>query len=169
MKFPNLLLVALILLVISCNKNDNTEALEAVAGHWHIWDYEPNANSPAEESFLAKEAILQLVETGCDPIEFTFNANGGVRYVDGMRYLNPTLGDNGVEIRCASKYDDKSGIFDFDYSKLTLTFDSETIVLEAALEGKYFTTNVDNMLINGVNVSGKLYFIRETGHSDTAK
>lgn len=164
MKFPKILLIACLLFLVSCDKNGNEEAIEALSGHWHIWNYEPSADSPLDESILAKESILKLVKESCDPIEFSFYSDGTVIYANGMRYLDVSMIDDEVAVECASQYDEKRGAFDFDYSKLTLKFDSETITFEAALEDEYFTTEVDDMLINGVEVSGKLYFIRETGH-----
>jgi len=162
MKFPYYLLAAL-MLAISCDKKENTEALEAVSGHWHVWNFEPSAGSSTEDSLLAKEAILKLVAVGCDPIEFTFKVDGSVYYKDGMRYLSASMGDDGVEVSCASQYDTKAGSFDYDFTELTLNYDSETIVLDTEVDDMYLRITVDDMLINGVEVSGKLIFIRETG------
>jgi len=163
MKFPKILIALSLLLVFSCIKDENQEAIEALAGHWHVWDFEPSASSPAEDSMLAKEAILRLVKVGCDPIEFTFKENKNVFYRTGMQYLNASMGDEGVQVNCAPTYNDRSGSFDFDYENLTLNLDSETIEFKASVDEQYLTTEVTDMLINGVNVSGTLYFIKETG------
>jgi hypothetical protein len=163
MKFPKILVAAILMIAISCEKDENEEARMALEGHWHIWDFEPSANSPEEASLLAKDAILKLVSKGCDPIEFTFKSDQTVSYSDGMRYLQATSTEEGVDVSCAPQYDDKNGTFDFDNEQLTLNFKSETITYDAAIEGKYLTTQVDNMIINDIAVSGKLYFIIETG------
>ncbi len=163
MKFPKVFIAIILLIAVSCEKDENEEARLLLEGHWHIWDYEPSADSPEEESMLAKESILQLVEIGCDPMEFSFKVDQSVTYRDGMRYLQAESTDDGVQVNCASQYDDMKGTFDFDEELLTLNLDSGTMLFDAAIEGKYLTTQVDNMLMNGVEVSGKLYFIRETG------
>ncbi len=163
MKFPKILLLLGLVLFVSCEKDENEEAIQALVGHWHIWDYEPSADSPEEASLLAKEAILELVRVGCDPIEFTFKADRKVSYRTGMRFLNPSMVEGKVSVNCAPTYDDQEGTFDYDFETLTLNLESETIKLNAAIEGRYLTTIVDDMIINGVTVSGKLYFIVETG------
>lgn len=163
MKFPKILVALILLCAISCEKDENKEARLALAGHWHVWDFEPSSDSPEEASLLAKEAILELVKRGCDPIEFTFKVDSSVSYRDGMRYLDAKNSDDGVEVNCASQYDDKDGTFDFENESLTLNFKGETLSLNASIEGRYLTTEVDNMLINGVTVSGTLVFIVETG------
>lgn len=163
MKFPKILVAIVLLIAISCEKDENEEARLALAGHWHIWDFEPNADSPEEESYLAKEAILQLVEIGCDPMEFSFKVDDTLSYRDGMNYLSPRSTDDGVSVNCASQYDDKVGTYDYDFETLVMNFENETITMKAKLEDKYLITEVENMLVNGVEVSGKLYYIIETG------
>lgn len=154
-------MVLTLFLLVSCNKNDsdNEEAMEEISGHWHVWDFEPNTQS--DDATLAKESILQLVEVGCDPIEFTFKKEGYVAYRNGMSYLTASSDETGVSVDCAPSYDSKEGTYDFDYKTLTLNFNSETIELNAALEDEFLTTLVDDIVINGVTVSGKLYFMRE--------
>ena len=143
MKFPLKLSVVVFLFLISCNKNNNNEeAIEALSGHWHVWDFEPNSDSPVEESALAKASILKLVKESCDPVEFTFYTGGEVFYIDGMRFLDAAMVNEEVNVDCAPEYDEKIGTFDFDNSNLTLKFDSETIKLEAKLDGDFFITQV---------------------------
>jgi len=161
MRITKILLALVIVLTASCDKNENAEAIALLAGHWHVWDFEPAANSPIDDSILAKEVILKLVDIGCDPIEFTFKTDAKVSYRTGMRYLNASSDETGVNVTCAPTYDNKSGTFDFDYEMLTLNYNSGTVELNAQIEGEYLTTLVDDLVINGVTLSGKLYFIRE--------
>ncbi len=165
MKLTKMLVLAGLLIMTSCDKEViDDEAIASLKGHWHIWEFEPSAESPVNESILAKESILKLVEIGCDPIEFDFREDRNIRYTDGMRFLEPTFEENrDVHVHCASDYDNKYGQYKFDYDKLVLEFeDGEIMEMEAELvnDSKLVTT-VNNMLINGVKVSGKLTFIRE--------
>lgn len=162
MKFPKILIALTLVLVASCEKNNNEEAIQLLAGHWHVWDFEPSFNSPAAESLLAKEAILQLEKLGCDLMEFTFKTDQKVSYKEGVRYLTVSTEKDGVQVNCAPKYDFKEGTFDFDNKTLTLNFQDETVFRDANLEGEYLTTQVDDMLINNIIVSGKVIFKRET-------
>ena len=154
-----------LLIMMSCDKEViDEEAIAALEGHWHIWEYEPSADSPVDASILAKESILQLVEIGCDPIEFDFKDDRNVRYTDGMRYLDATFEEDGdVHVHCAPEYDKRDGKYKFDYEKLTIEYlDGEVVEFEAELvNDSKFVTTVNNMFINGVKVSGKLTFIRE--------
>ncbi len=169
MKFPKFLALIVIFSLMSCEKEElNEEAIQLLKGHWHIWEYEPSADSPVNESILAKESILQLVEIGCDPIEFDFRDDRNVKFTDGMKYLDAAFEENGdVHVLCAPQYDNKFGKYKFDYNKLVLEYeDGEVVEFDTTIDedGKKFVTNVDEIYMNGVKVSGKLTFIREVDH-----
>ncbi|TMM58299.1 hypothetical protein FEE95_02400 [Maribacter algarum] len=163
MKFPRILLALVLVFGISCKKEDNQAAIDSIIGHWHILDFQPDANSPENESQLAKLAIAELIARPCDPLEYTFKSNGAVIYKDAMKYLDISMGDNGVEVECASKSDLINGTFDFDGSNLTVDYiDGQSYSFAAALEGENFTVRVSDLSVNGVLLQGKLIFMRET-------
>jgi len=166
MSIPKILAVIALFSMISCDKEElNDEAISLLKGHWHVWDFEPSADSPVDASLLAKAAILDLVERGCDPVEFDFREDRNVKYTNGMRYLNASSNDDGVDVDCAPEYDNRYGKYKFDYEKLVLEYENDEVLrMEAVIEGTRLVTDVEDLIINGVEVSGKLIFIREVDH-----
>ena len=163
MKFFRVLIALIVLLVLSCQKDDisNEAAIQQLAGHWHVWDFEPSSDSPAVVSLLAKAAILKLVKEGCDPMEFTFKTDKKVSYKDGMRYLIAASNENGIQVNCADQYDYTDGTYDYNNNILTLNYGADTTAHEASLSDELLTIQVDDMLINGIVVSGKVIFKKE--------
>lgn len=164
MKFTKMLPLLGLIIMMSCDKDENEEARLALMDHWHVWTFEPSANVSAEDAMLAKESILQLVEIGCDPLELTFKAEGVVKFDEELSKLSPTLSDNNeVQVSCASSTDEYVGTYDFDFEKLTLNFDSESKIYNASLQDEYLVIEANDLEFNGKTISGTLYYIRETG------
>jgi hypothetical protein len=161
MKILQIVPLVAFLLLASCKKDDNSEAIESIAGHWHVLSFEPDNSS--EIALIAKDVITQLEQLGCDPIEFSFKTDGKASSTNRLSLLNATTNEGMTEVDCVWEGGFRSGTFDFDYATLTLNFDDETLIYKAALEGEFLTILMDDMVLNGETVSGKLFFKRETG------
>ncbi len=150
-------------LFISCDKDKDDDNIQFLVGHWHVFDFQPDPNSPVEDSLLAKKAIKKLNEVGCDSIEYTFGSDGEFYAKHGLQFVSVTPSETDVEFGCPSQFDIGTGTFDFDNNLLTLNYDQGNLRIEGSMEGDYLTTKVINIIINDKEVSGKLFFMRETG------
>jgi len=155
MRFPTIVLAFILVFSFSCKKSDdNQEAIDSIVGHWHVLDFQPSAGSPENESQLAKLAIAELIARPCDPIEYTFKSNGNLIFKDEMKYLEISLGDNGVEVECASQGDLKNGTFDFDGTTLSVNYEGgESYSYPAGLRNCFYQL----MCLQPVRASSQLY------------
>lgn len=161
MKFPKILFAFILFTVISCDKEDNSEAIAALAGHWHVLSFEPEDST--EISMLTKDVIAILERRGCDPIEFLFKSDGTVAYTNRMSLLSAKSVDETTEVDCIWEGGTRRGTFDFDYEVLTMSFDDESIVYNATLEGENIALMTNTLTLNGQTVPGKLLFKPESG------
>lgn len=161
MKALRIIPILILILFTSCNKDDKDDMRHLLEGHWHAYDFKPDASSSIVASLGAKEAISKLANENCDLIEFTFDAGGNVFARDGLRFITVLSVDEGVEFECATQFDDKSGIFNFDSKKLTLDYEQGKLQYEASVDGDYLTIKSDDILFNDKRVSGELLFLRE--------
>ena len=161
MKILKISSLLIVLLLASCKKEDNQEAIEAMAGHWHVLSFVPDNES--EMSLLAKDVISVLEQRGCDPIEFSFKTDGKVTYTDIMALLNAEAGKSAEEVDCLWQGGLRTGTFDYDYKTLTLNLSDETITFSATLDDEFITVITNSLVIDGNTVSGRLVFKRETG------
>lgn len=161
MKILKISTLLIVLLLTSCKKDDNSEAIATLTGHWHVLSFEPDNST--DIALLTKDVITTLEKRGCDAIEFTFKSNGYVSYTNMMPLLNASTGEEGTQVECARDGATRSGTFDFDYKNLTLNLDNETITFNATIEGEYIALISDSIVLNGQTVSGKLLFKLESG------
>ena len=161
MKIIKIVAVITLVLFTSCAKDKNDDNIQFLVGHWHVFDFQADPDSPIDDSLLAKEAIMKLNVVGCDPIEYTFGSDGEFFAKDGLRYVSVAAGEAGVEFGCPSQFDFGTGSFDFNNERLTLNYDEGNLELEGSMDGENLMINVNNMVINGKQVSGKLLFMRQ--------
>lgn len=158
MKTLKILMISTLLLATSCGKDDKPDPSTLLEGHWHIFEFQPDSSSPAAESLQAQEAIHTLVDVFCDPLEYTFTSDKGVIFTDRMSYVDFNSGSG---FSCPGQTDHIDGNYSFDNNFLTLNLTTGTRVLAATLNGELLTTEVDDLVINGVPVSGKLIYMKE--------
>jgi len=162
MKLFKVPLLVIALLLASCQKEDNSEAIASLVGHWHVYKFEPNESTL--NATLAADAIRILEERGCDPVEFTFGEGGWVSYTNKMPFLSVSEGENGTEVECFFNDGTREGIFDYDSETLTLDLDGETLKFRTSVENDTITLITNNLVLNGETLSGTLYFKEESGN-----
>ncbi len=159
MKILKLVAVLAIMIVVSCKKDNNEEITNALVGHWHILNFEPDSSS--EMSLLAKGSITELIEAECFPLEYSFSSDGKVSHINKMSFLDPVQGENGVEVECFFEDVFKNGTFRINNDVLTLEYDNETNVYNTTLTNDTLTILQGNFILKGQRISGKMIFSRE--------
>jgi len=160
MKILKIVAVLIILVSFSCKKDTNEAALNALAGHWHISNFEPD--SATETALLSKQVIAKLVTAECFPLEYSFTTGGRVSHIDKMGFLEATAGENGVEVDCYFEDVFKDGSFSINDNVLTITYDDETQVYNTVVTENSLTILRGAFTLNDEKVFGKLIFSRET-------
>ncbi len=167
MKFKSLFLLVASIILFSCSKDKENDAVTgeaALIGTWHFAELDVTTAQSPENIELANDVIEVLLENGCEILVFTFKADKtvDVRAKDFTETGVDVKPDgSGLLIECPANTETETSVWALDGDQLTFINSqglSETITIELSGSSLIIPAEV----INEDNLNGaKAIFVKK--------